>query len=68
MEFGVPDGPVRIEATGTGGGTMVYDIAAKMARSVETNTLMTIVADVPDGTLEFQMNTRQVQKTQAAER
>ncbi|MFP8777497.1 hypothetical protein [Hydrogenophaga sp. RWCD_12] len=68
MEFGVPDGPVKIDATGTGGGTMVYDIAAKIARSVETNTLMTIVADVPDGTLEFQMNTRQTQKTQAAER
>lgn len=68
MEFGVPDGPVKIEASGTGGGTMVYDMAAKIARSDETNTLMTIVADVPDGTLEFQMNTRQTQKTQAAER
>lgn len=68
MEFGVPDGPVKIDATGAGGGTMVYDIATKIARSIETNTLMTIVADVPDGTLEFQMNTRQTQKTQAAER
>lgn len=67
MEFGVPEGPVKIDATGAGGGTMVYDIATKIARSIETNTLMTIVADVPDGTLEFQMNTRQTQKTQAAE-
>ena len=68
MEFGVPEGPVKIEASGTGGGTMLYDMAAKLARSVETNTLMTIVAEVPDGTLEFQMNTRQTQKTRAAER
>lgn len=68
MEFGVPEGPVKIDATGAGGGTMVYDIATKIARSIETNTLMTIVADVPDGTLEFQMNTRQTQKTQTAER
>ncbi|MBL8387659.1 MAG: hypothetical protein JNK17_05565 [Hydrogenophaga sp.] len=68
MEFGVPEGPVKIEASGTGGGTMLYDIAAKLARSIETSTLMTIVADVPDGTLEFQMNARQTQKTRAAER
>lgn len=68
MAFGVPDGPVKIEATGTGGGTLVYDIAARVARRIETNTLMTIVTHMPDGTLEFQMNTRQTQHTQDAGR
>lgn len=68
MEFGVPDGPVKIEATGAGGGTMLYDMNARLARSVETNTLMTIVTDAPDGRLEFQMNTRQTQQTRPAER
>lgn len=68
MAFGVPDGPVKIEATGTGGGTLVYDIAARVARHIETNTLMTVVTHMPDGALEFQMNTRQTQQTQDAGR
>lgn len=59
LDFGVPEGPVRIEARGTGGGTMRYDVAAKVVRSMETRTLMTVLAHVPDGTLEFQMNTHQ---------
>lgn len=62
MEFGLPQGPVRLTASGTGGGTLLYDIAGRMARSIESSTLMTIVAEVPDGTLEFQMNTRQTQQ------
>lgn len=61
MEFGIPQGPVKLTASGTGGGTLLYDIAGRIARSIESNTLMTIVAEVPDGTLEFQMNTRQTQ-------
>ena len=68
MEFGVPEGPVKIEATGTGGGTLHYDIAAKIARRIETNTLMTVLTHVPDGTLELQMNTRQTQQMQDAVR
>jgi hypothetical protein len=68
MTFGVPDGPVKIEATGTGGGTLVYDIAARVTRQLETRTLMTVRAQVPDGTLEFEMNTRQTQQTLDAER
>jgi hypothetical protein len=68
MEFGIPQGPVRLTASGTGGGTLLYDIAGRMARSIESNTLMTIVAEVPDGTLEFQMNTRQTQQMQDAVR
>jgi hypothetical protein len=68
MDFGVPEGPVRMEATGTGGGTLHYDIAAKLVRRMETSTLMTVRAHVPDGTLEFQMNTRQTQQMQDAGR
>jgi hypothetical protein len=68
MDFGVPEGPVKIEATGTGGGTFHFDIAAKIARRTETNTLMTVIAHGPDGTLEIQMNMRQTQQTQEAER
>ncbi|WP_374412022.1 hypothetical protein [Hydrogenophaga sp.] len=66
MAFGVPEGPVKIEASGTGGGTMLYDIGARLARRLETNTLMNIVADAPDGRLEFQMNTRQTQTMRPA--
>ena len=66
MEFGVREGPVKIEATGTGGGTLHYDIAAKIARRIETNTLMTVLTHVPDGTLELQMNTRQTQQMKDA--
>lgn len=68
MEFGLPQGPVRLTASGTGGGTLLYDIAGRVARSIESSTLMTIVAEVPDGTLEFQMNTRQTQQMQDAVR
>jgi hypothetical protein len=62
MEFGIPQGPVKLTASGTGGGTLLYDIAGRIARSIESSTLMTLVAEVPDGTLEFQMNTRQTQQ------
>jgi hypothetical protein len=68
MTFGVPDGPVAIEASGTGGGTLVYDIAARVTRQMDTRTLMTVRARVPDGTLEFEMNSRQTQQTQDAGR
>lgn len=68
MSFGVPDGPVTIEASGTGGGTLVYDIAARVTRQMDTRTLMTVRAQVPDGTLEFEMNTRQTQQTMDAGR
>jgi hypothetical protein len=64
MEFGTPEGPVKIEASGTGGGSMHYDIAAQVARRIETNTLMNVLAHMADGTLEFQMNTRQTQQVQ----
>ena len=59
--------PVVIENR-PGGGTLLYDVAGRLARSIESNTLMTIVAEVPDGTLEFQMNTRQTQQMLDAER
>lgn len=68
MEFGTPEGPVKIEASGTGGGRLQYDIAAQVARRIETNTLMNVLAHMADGTLEFQMNTRQTQQTQDAGR
>jgi hypothetical protein len=64
LEFGNPEGPMKIEASGTGGGSLVYDIAQRVARRMETNTLMNVIAHVPDGTLEFQMNTRQTQQLQ----
>lgn len=64
MAFGTPEGPVKIEASGTGGGRLHYDIAAQVARRIETNTLMNVLAHMADGTLEFQMNTRQTQQVQ----
>ena len=68
MEFGLPQGPVKLTASGTGGGTLLYDIAGRTARSIESSTLMTIVAEAHDGTLEFQMNSRQTQQMRDTER
>ena len=68
MEVGLPQGPVKLTASGTGGGTLLYDIAGRTARSIESSTLMTIVAEAHDGTLEFQMNSRQTQQMRDTER
>lgn len=68
MAFNVPEGPLKIEASGSGGGKMQYDIAAKIARNTETSTLMTILIHLPDGTLEQQVNMRQTQRVLDAAR
>lgn len=66
MAFDTPPGSARIEASGSGGGTMAYDITARLVRSMETSTLMTFVVTLPEGTLEVQANMRQTQKVSEA--
>lgn len=66
MAFGLPEGPVRLEATGTGGGSMDYDVANRIVRRMETHSLMTVLAHVPDGTLAFEMSTRQTKRVREA--
>lgn len=66
MAFDTPPGPGRIEASGSGGGSLAYDIAARLVRSMETSTLMQITVTLPDGTLEVQANMRQTQKVSEA--
>lgn len=68
LAFKAPDGPMKFEASGSGGGKMQYDIAAKVARSTDTSTLMTILIHLPDGTLEQQVNMRQSQRVLDANR
>lgn len=67
MDFDAPQGPGRIDASGSGGGTLDYDVAAQRVRTMQTNTLMRITVGLPDGTLEVQANTRQTQRTDPAE-
>lgn len=61
MAFDTPPGSARVEASGSGGGTLAFDIAASLVRSMATSTLMTIVVTLPEGTLEVQANSRQTQ-------
>ncbi|MCB2018385.1 MAG: hypothetical protein KDF54_12880 [Hydrogenophaga sp.] len=68
MDFQLPDGPMKMDASGSGGGTMLYDTSTRLASRIETSTLLNIVTELPDGTLEMQMNSRRTQTMRAAER
>lgn len=64
MDFGVPDGPLRLRADGSGSGTLRYEVATRTLLSSESHTLMKLVFDGPDGVVEAQMVGRQSQTTQ----
>ncbi len=66
MDFGIPNGPIKLEASGTGGGMMLYDVASKVVRRNETSTLMTVLIHMADGTMEQQINMRQTQNMKDA--
>lgn len=66
MDFDTPQGPGRLEASGSGGGTLRYDTEARLVRAMETSTLMHITVGLPDGTLVIQANTRQTQQLNPA--
>lgn len=63
MEFGAPAGPIKMAADGSGGGTLLYELATKTLRSSDTGMLMKLTLDTPEGVLELKLNSRTVQKT-----
>lgn len=66
MSFGTASGPVGVQASGSGGGTMSYETATRSVLGSDTNTMMEFIADVPDGKLRIEMAARQRQTTRPA--
>ena len=50
-------------AEGTGGGTMLYEVASQTLLSNEAGMLMKMTLDAADGVIEVEMNTKQSQTT-----
>jgi hypothetical protein len=61
MDFGGPTPGVKMSAHGTGGGTMRYDLARKLAIGSETRTMMKFTIESPDGVLEMEMVSQESQ-------
>jgi hypothetical protein len=61
MDFGTPAGAMKMAAEGTGGGTMLYEVATQTLLSSDTGTLMRITLDTPEGLVEVQLNSKQSQ-------
>lgn len=63
MGFGTPTGGMMVTAEGSGGGTMLYEIATQILLSSETSTMMKVVLEVAGGVIEVQVNSKQSRKT-----
>lgn len=63
LDFGTPKGAMKIAAEGTGGGTMLYEVASQTLLSNEAGMLMKMTLDAADGVIEVEMNTKQSQTT-----
>lgn len=61
MDFGTPAGPMKMTAVGSGGGTLLYEMASQTLLSSETGTLMRMTLEAADGVLEIELNSRQTQ-------
>jgi hypothetical protein len=61
IDFETPAGALKMNAEGSGGGTMLYEVATHTLLSSDTGTLMKITLDTPDGVIEVQVNSKQSQ-------
>jgi hypothetical protein len=58
FDFGAPTGDLKLSADGSGGGSMLYDVATRTLLSNESGSLMKMLLETPEGTLEYQMDAR----------
>ena len=58
MDFGVPAGVMALNAQGSGGGTMLYEMTTRTLLSNRSTSLMKLVLDAADGVIEFQISSR----------
>jgi hypothetical protein len=49
---------LKLSADGSGGGSMLYDVATRTLLSNESGSLMKMLLETPEGTLEYQMDAR----------
>lgn len=54
-------GPMKIRAEGAGGGRLLYELATRMARQTESNSMMSFEGDTPDGVIEVRMSSSESQ-------
>lgn len=62
MDFGTPAGAMKMSAEGSGGGTMLYEVATQTLLSSDTGTLMKMTIETAEGVIEIQVNSKQSQK------
>lgn len=65
MDFGSPAQAFKVQANGSGAGTMEYDTALQRVISSTTHSGMEFEFSVPDGTLKLQSLSKQTQTTRA---
>ena len=61
MDFGVPSGPIKMTAEGSGGGTLMYDVASSMLITNRSSSLMKFSLDTPEGVLGISMSSKDSQ-------
>lgn len=65
MDFGSPAEAFKVQANGSGAGTMEYDTVLRRVVSSTTHWGMEFELSMPDGTLRFQSMSKQTQTTRA---
>ncbi len=65
MDFGSPAQAFKVQANGSGAGTMDYDTALQRVVSSTTHSGMEFEFSVPEGTLKLQSMSKQTQTTRA---
>jgi hypothetical protein len=67
MDFDTPgDGPMKIRADGAGGGRLLYEVATRIARQTESNSVMNFEGDTPEGVIEVRMSSSESQHMRQA--
>ena len=61
MDFGTPAGPMKMTADGSGGGTLLYEVATKTIISNQSNSFMNFVLDSAEGVLAMNLSSKELQ-------
>ncbi len=67
MDFHLPDGPVRMQADGAGGGRMRFELATRTLRLNESSWVAEIELDTPEGLIAMGVSTRFTQHMRDAD-
>ena len=63
MDFSNPAGVMKMNAEGSGGGTMLYEVSTQTLLSSETGTLMKMTIETAEGVIEIHANSKESRTT-----